>query len=116
MHEIELVRSLLSKAEAEVDAHGASAVRGVFLRVGSMSGVDVELLLAAYRRCRPSTFCEGADLTVEVVQAHWVCPVCGDLGGPAGSHLACPVCGDPLRLTAGDELVLERLELEVADE
>jgi len=41
-----------------------------------------------------------------------MCDVCGTEIAP-GRVLACPSCGWPARLTSGDALVLEHLELEV---
>lgn len=116
MNELNAVRSLLSKAEAEVSARGASGVRRIFLKVGAASGVDVDLLQAVYRRCRPDTPCHGAELAVEETPTRWICPVCGDLATRPVGGLTCPVCGDPLRLDGGDELILECLELEVGDD
>jgi Zn finger protein HypA/HybF involved in hydrogenase expression len=34
---------------------------------------------------------------------------------PAGGPLRCPACGAPARLVSGDDILLERLDLEVPD-
>ena len=82
--------------------------------IGELAGVDVELLQTAYETFRPATVCAEADLAVRVVAAAWTCPGCARALAP-GAPLQCPVCGRPARLAAGDEIVLERIELEVPD-
>jgi hypothetical protein len=46
------------------------------------------------------------------VAARWVCPA-GHGEIDRGRPLVCPSCARPARLTAGDEIVLSQLELEV---
>jgi Zn finger protein HypA/HybF involved in hydrogenase expression len=58
------------------------------------------------------TICDQAPLDVEEVAARWECPDGHGVIDP-GRVLSCPRCGRPARLAEGDEIVLERLELEV---
>ena len=53
-------------------------------------------------------------LNAREVPALWRCPGCGE-GLARGARLHCPTCDRPARLAAGDEIVLERIELEVPD-
>jgi hydrogenase nickel incorporation protein HypA/HybF len=114
MHELSLAQGLLSTIDAQVRARRAHRVRRVHLRVGAAAGVEVELLCHWYDVMRAGTVCAGAPLEVERVAERWECPSCG-AERPATGRLRCPHCGVALRLTAGDELVLDRLELEVGD-
>jgi Zn finger protein HypA/HybF involved in hydrogenase expression len=52
-------------------------------------------------------------MEIRPVPAQWVCPRCGRpfLRGEA---LRCRPCQSPARLAAGDEIVLEQIEMEVA--
>ena len=112
MHEFSLVQALLARAEEEALSRGASAVHAVRVRLGAQSGVEQSLFTSAYEVCRLGTLCEGAELEIESVPARWACRLCGREVAQ-GEVLACDVCGAPARLVGGDELILERVELEV---
>jgi hydrogenase nickel incorporation protein HypA/HybF len=114
MHEYSLVRSLLDRVAVEARARQAVGVRRLSLRVGELAGVNVELLHAAYDLCRPGTMCAGASLDIATVPARWACSACGN-GLPDDGPRRCPRCGGAGRLVTGDDLVLERIELEVSD-
>lgn len=112
MHEYSIASSLLRMAEEHAAKRGADRVVAACVRVGELSGVEVELLETAWSLVRERSVCEGACLTIETVAARWVCRTC-NRPIARGGLLACPACGGPARLEAGDELVLDRLEMEV---
>jgi hydrogenase nickel incorporation protein HypA/HybF len=114
MHEYSIVQALLRRVEESIRAYEVTAVRGLRLRIGALSGVDGSLLRIAYELCAPGTCCDGAALDIEDVPVCWRCPRCGQ-EPPAGQRLVCPGCGGPVRLAAGDEIVLEKIDLEVND-
>jgi hydrogenase nickel incorporation protein HypA/HybF len=114
MHEYSIVQALVERIESEARAHGATAVHRVSVRIGELSGVDVELFTTAYETFRDRTMCQDAAIDVHVVATQWACRVCGETitrGGP----LRCSVCGGSARLAAGEEIMLDRIELEVPD-
>ena len=113
MHEYSLVSALIDRVETEARSHGALAVARVRLRVGELAGVEPDLLRTAFEMARAGTVCAGAELELVAVGARWACRGCGRQI-PAGERLACSICGEPARLVEGDELILERLEMEVA--
>lgn len=113
MHEYGIVASLVERVAQEATPRRARVHR-LHVAIGELAGVDVELLQTAYVTFRPATVCAEADLAVRVVAAAWTCPGCARALAP-GAPLQCPVCGRPARLAAGDEIVLERIELEVPD-
>jgi len=112
MHEYGLVGALIERVEAEARAHGAWQVARVHVGIGAMAGVDPELLARAYETFRERTVCAHAPLEVRRVAARWACPRCeGTL--ERGAILRCPQCGIPARLVEGEDLILERIELEM---
>jgi len=113
MHEYSLIQSLVERVEAEAIARSASAVHRLRVRIGEEAGVDVELFKTAYHTFRERTVCEHADLDVVVVPVEWACEACGSRIEP-GRPLRCPDCLSPAKLIAGDEIILERIEMEVA--
>lgn len=113
MHEYSLVQALLEQVDRQARAHRALAVHRLHVSVGELAGVEVPLLETAYETFRERTRCAGAALEVHTVAARWACPVCG-AAVPAGGLLRCGECGTPARLEAGDEIVLDRIEMEVS--
>lgn len=113
MHEYSIVSALLEKVDAEAQSRGAIAVHRLRVRIGELSGVETDLLASAYELFRERTVCAGADLEIVPVAARWACPGC-DREIPRGAVLRCPECARPARLTGGDEILLERIEMEVA--
>jgi hydrogenase nickel incorporation protein HypA/HybF len=112
MHEYSIVQSLFDRIDEQAKAHGAAAVTRLRLRIGSMSGVEVDLLKSAYELFRQGTICENAEMEVVFVQAVWGCQRC-EQPIPTGGPLRCGTCDTPARLIEGDEIVLDQLELEV---
>jgi hydrogenase nickel incorporation protein HypA/HybF len=113
MHEYSLVSALLDRVEEEARRHAALSVARVRLRVGGLAGVEPDLLRAAFEMAREGTICAAAELELVLVEVRWACRDC-QRPIAAGALLACPDCGAPARLAEGDDLVLERLEMEVA--
>jgi hydrogenase nickel incorporation protein HypA/HybF len=112
VHEYSIVGDLLSRVEAEAQANGATSVRRLQVRIGELAGVETELLASAYAIFRETTICRDAELEIQPVLARWICPRCG-LRISRGEVLRCRVCQIPARLDAGDEIILDRIELEV---
>lgn len=112
MHEYSIVQAMFDQIEAQARERHAVAVKRVCVRIGHAAGVDVPLLRTAYETFRVKTICEDAPLDVDEVPERWTCPAGhGDI--PRGRRLTCDTCGRPARMASGDEIVLERLELEV---
>jgi hydrogenase nickel incorporation protein HypA/HybF len=113
MHEYSLIQALVERVEAEARARAAASVHRLDVRIGEMAGVDIELFKTAYLTFRERTVCEHADLAVRVVPVEWACEVCG-AAIAAGAPLRCPQCHAPARMVGGDEIILDRIEMEVA--
>ena len=112
MHEYSIVQSLYDVVTAQARAKGAKSVHSLRVRIGEMSGVDPELLDTAWKTFRVRTICEDAPLDVEIVAAEWQCGLCG---APVarGGVLTCAACGAPAKLKQGDEILLDRIVMEV---
>jgi len=113
MHEYSVVQAMMRRVEEAARAHNASRVQRVQVRIGHLSGVEPELFATAYEMLRPGTLCAGAELAITRDAVEWRCGVCGTTV-PTGGELVCPDCGWPARLIRGGDLLLERIELEVA--
>jgi hydrogenase nickel incorporation protein HypA/HybF len=114
MHEHSIVRALLDRACEQAASHGATRVHRLTVRLGALAGVEPELLASAYELFREGTLCRGAELELVTVPARWECRSCAR-EIPPGAPLRCPEHGEPARLVSGEEILLERMELEVPD-
>ncbi len=113
VHEYSIVQALMDRVEEEASRRRALSVGRVVVRIGELSGVEVELLRTAFMTFRDRTICERADLEIAAVPAEWVCRECGEPIARGGA-LRCEDCGGPAKLRRGDEIVLDRIEMEVA--
>jgi len=113
MHEYSIVQALMSQVEMHAARAQAIRVARVHLKIGELSGVEVDLLRTAFETFRERSICAAAELAIEVTPARWDCTGCQRLF-EAGARLRCPDCGRPASLTSGDEIVLQRIEMEAA--
>ena len=110
MHEYNLVEDLLGRIAEIAQARGATSVRSVQVRLGELSGVEPTLFRMAYETFRERTLCANAELIIEPAAAIWHCPTCSRVFN-AGEILRC--CNIPARLVSGDDLILQRVELDI---
>ena len=92
----------------------ASRVHRLHVKIGELSGVELDLLKTAFDTFRERTICEGAELLIDTVAACWACPSC-KRPVVRGAILRCDTCGRPARMVEGDEIILERIEMEAPD-
>ena len=114
MHEYSIVAALIDRVEVEAAARPGAQVRRVHVSIGEQAGVEVELLRTAFETFRGRTVCDGAELAIATVPAVWRCPACGRAIA-RGAPLRCASCHRPAHLAAGDEITLDRIEMEVPD-
>ena len=111
MHEYSLVRALADRVEAEARSRQAVAVHRLKVAIGAVSGVEPELFETAFSLCREGILSD-TDLEIRRVEAAWSCPACGrEISADAA--LRCGPCGETAKLSGGDELVQEQIEMEV---
>ena len=104
----------MQRVEEEAHKHNANRVHAIYLQVGQQSGVELELLETAFEMFKDGSLCRDANLSIEPVAAVWCCTACDRQVTP-NEILRCRDCGAPARLTAGDEIILSRIEMERAD-
>jgi hydrogenase nickel incorporation protein HypA/HybF len=102
---------MADQVERHARAHDAASIRRIAVRIGALSGVEPELFATAFTLCREGLLAE-AELDIRRSEAAWACPDCA---APIldGACLRCAACGVPARLVAGDEIILEQIEMEV---
>jgi Zn finger protein HypA/HybF involved in hydrogenase expression len=114
MHEVSLIHALFDQADRAIEPHPRAAVRLLVVRIGELAGVDAGLFRTAFEGCKTERGYAAADLEVLSERACWQCQSCGGPVAPGGL-LHCAACDASARLSAGGELILQRVELEVSD-
>jgi len=112
MHEVGIIESALEVIRREAQAHAATRVERVVLKVGAISGAEPEALRFAFEAVTPGSVADGAELVIELVPARVHCADCReDFTVDHGFIFECPRCraisGD---IRSGRDLHLARLE------
>lgn len=109
MHELSLARALHEAALAHA---GGRRVRRVDVTVGALRQAAPHSLAFYFEILARGTQCEGAELVQRVTPARLRC-ACGNEWELAQPSFRCPRCGGgDTRVTAGEELRLESIEVE----
>ena len=110
MHELSLTRHVVSMVAERAGARRVTAVR---LRIGRLSGVSAEAVRFAFDVCAQGTCVEGARLLIASPEGRGECPVCGRSFAMESVIETCSSCTmTPLRIVAGEELMIESIEME----
>ncbi len=114
MHELSIAESIVRIANRH--AAGRTVCR-VDVKVGHLRQVVPSALEFAFELIAAGTPVEGAELALEAVPVLIACSRCGCESELEELPLACPACASyEVDVLAGEELVLEALELELEDE
>ena len=114
MHELAIAQSMFEIARRPARGLRVTQVEG---RVGRLRQVGPASLAFAFEVIAQGTELEGAELVIEHVPAAGVCRDCGSAVELPDFPLVCPACvGVDVDVTAGEELEVESLEVEVESE
>jgi hydrogenase nickel incorporation protein HypA/HybF len=112
MHELGIVRRLLSYVRELQAANGGGAVREIRVQLGPLSGVEAELLLSAFQQLRDRETLTETILTIESVTLEACCRACDHRFQPLQFRFHCPRCGSSeTEITQGDGVILESISL-----
>ncbi len=113
MHELSVCVALLDQVERIAVAHNARKVARIVLKIGPLSGVEPALLQGAYPLAAAGTVAAQAELVIETADVVVRCSRCGNDSRVVPNRLLCDECGDfRTQVISGDEMILQRLELE----
>jgi hydrogenase nickel incorporation protein HypA/HybF len=110
MHELSIASAVVATVEKHAEGRRTCSVT---LRVGRLRQVVPESLEFYFGFVSKATVCDGARLELVVVPGRLACSACGhewELDEPA---FWCPACASSdVRITAGNELEVESIEVE----
>lgn len=113
MHETGIAMEVLRLARETAEREGAARIARLKVVVGRWSGVEPETLRFALETLLEGPVLEGARVEMEVREAEFSCGHCGARFRAQGYFDPCPACGrEGAEMVAGDELLLEELDVE----
>lgn len=116
MHELSVCQALVAQLESVSAANGGGAVELVRLRIGPLSGIEASLLRQAFPLAAAGTIAHHAELVIEAAPIVVQCKECGARTEAAPNRMLCGACGGfRVRMSSGDEMLLESVELAAAD-
>jgi hydrogenase nickel incorporation protein HypA/HybF len=117
MHELAVCQALVEQVNAIVQQQGAQAATLIKIKVGPLSGVVPDLLSTAFPLAAAGSVANHAELQINASSIRVHCQTCGAETDATANRLLCGVCGDwHTQLIAGDELILESVELQMKEE
>jgi len=113
MHEVSIAQSLVEAVLREVESRGALKVVSVKTVVGGLTHIEPENLKFWYEEFVKATPLEGSRLVVDKRPVTVSCRQCQREFQVVGTSFVCPHCNvADVRVTSGDELILESIEVE----
>ena len=112
MHEMAIAEGILNIAFDYAKQNKASKISNITLKLGEMSGVELEALNMSFEVLIKNTIAEGAELIVNKVPIIGQCNKCGKDFHIEHYNFFCPECNGILILKSGRELQVESLDLE----
>ena len=113
MHEISLCEGIRGVIEENARRHAFQRVKRVWLEIGALSCATPEAMRFAFAAVMRGSPAEQARLEIIEVPGRAWCEQCGRNVSISEYYDPCPGCGGfALRVTAGEELRVKRLEVE----
>ncbi len=113
VHEVSIAQSIVEAVLLEMENRGRARVVVVHTAVGGLTHVEPENLKFWYEELTRDTPLAGSELEVVKQPVVVRCRQCGQEFEVVANSFVCPGCGiADVRLTGGDELVLESIEVE----
>jgi hydrogenase nickel incorporation protein HypA/HybF len=117
MHELAVCQALIEQVERVARDNAARRILSITVSVGPLSGIEARLLEHAYPLAAAGTVAEEAKLVVVTVPVRVRCRTCRAETEVASNRLLCGSCNDwQVDVIAGEEMLLQRVEIETADE
>ena len=112
MHEMSIAEGILNIAFDYARQNNSNKISKITLKLGDMSGVEIEALNISFNILTKDTIAEGAELVINRIPIIGKCNKCGKDFKITNYNFFCPECEGILILQSGRELQVESLDLE----
>ena len=112
MHEMALAEGIVDVALDAAKANGGGKVLEVGLKIGDMTGVEIEALNTAFHILTRETLLKDAALKIERMPLVVRCDACDEEREQSVYNFFCKKCGGVLKLVSGRELQVAYINME----
>ncbi len=113
MHEYSIVQSLIKSCEENTEKNDATKVTKVVLKIGVLSGIEVDQLQVAFDTFKNDTVCSEANLVINMQKIKILCNDCQNSQELDINEFICPKCKSfDVKVLDGEEMYLMSLDLE----
>ena len=117
MHELSICQNLVNQVSDVAKQHRATGVKQIYLTVGSLSGIEPQLLQQSFPFASADTIVDGAKLNITLEPLEVICQQCHKKSKVSMQDLTCHHCHSwETKLLRGDELTLTRVELQLEED
>lgn len=111
MHELAIMKNVISIVESEAQKGEFTRVIAIKLRIGAASGIVHRCMSDFFPIASRGTIAENAELRMEAIAVTVHCNSCGFEGAPSGA--VCQSCGgEDYTLVTGREFLVDSIEVE----
>ena len=112
MHEYSIVQSLLESCEEHAKQNDATKVTKVVVKIGALSGVEVDLLQTAFDTFKEKTVCDGCEFIINYQKVIIKCKDCNEESILEKNEFTCLKCNSyNTEVLDGEEMFLMSLEM-----
>ena len=116
MHEVSLMKNLLAVVEKAAEREGSDHVDVIHLRLGEMSGVNIDSLTFAFEVLSEGTVAEKGRLEFERIPLVIRCNDCNYDSQPETLVFRCPKCeSTKMELISGREMEIDYILVDEGD-
>jgi hydrogenase nickel incorporation protein HypA/HybF len=113
MHELSVAKSILDSALHHAEKNGFKRILSIHLRIGRLSGIEVESLRFCFEVLSGETIARSADLAVDLVPIRGKCRNCGREFDLEEVDFVCPGCNNrDIEVVSGTEMLMDKMEVE----
>ncbi|MDR2123167.1 MAG: hydrogenase maturation nickel metallochaperone HypA [Flavobacteriaceae bacterium] len=110
MHELSVATSILRIAEEEVEKVKGKKVKEITLKIGKLSGVELDSLKFAWEICMKGSVLEEAKLIITEPEGKAQCAECKTVFPLEKIYDVCTNCKSPFKeIISGKELKIKKL-------
>lgn len=111
MHEISLVKNMLSVLDRELDSPEVGEVKTVHLEVGALKYIVPDIMEECFNVTPKHEKLEGSRIEIKVLPVRIECLDCGKTSEVNAGEYICPGCSsDNVELAGGDEFLIKGIE------
>ena len=112
MHEMAIAEGILDIALDYAKKNNSSKINSITLKIGEMSGIEIEALNMSFKALTQNTIANDAELIINRIPIVGKCNKCNKVFTIEHYNFFCPECDGILILQSGREMQVESLDLE----